>query len=271
MVVGLSKGRVALNSSMQTAHSNSSVPSGELSSRQTARALAEQSFSRASSAQLVEGNRVRLLINAAQNYPAWLAAIASARHHIHFESYIIHEDSAGLNFATALIAKAQQGVRVRLIYDWMGGLGKASRQFWNRLRDAGVEVRCYNPPHFDSPLGWLSRDHRKMLAVDGEVGFISGLCVGRMWVGELEKNIDPWRDTGIEVRGPALVDIERAFADVWAMMGSPIPDGELTQGTGGSAGGDVSMSRSCHRARNRRVVAPRPIDRRSGSDTAMVD
>src|SRR5207249_8041128 len=85
--------------------------------------------------------------------------------------------------------KAREGIRVRLIYDWMGGLGKTSHRFWNHLRAAGVEVRCYNPPHFDSPFGWLSRDHRKMLAVDGEVGFITGLCVGRMWVGEPEKNI----------------------------------------------------------------------------------
>jgi len=105
-------------------------------SRQSARALAQQSFSRASGAQLVGGNRVRLLINATQNYPAWLAAIASARHHVHFESYIIHEDNAGVEFANSLIAKAQEGVCVRVIYDWMGGLGKTSRKFWNRLRGA---------------------------------------------------------------------------------------------------------------------------------------
>jgi cardiolipin synthase len=73
-----------------------------------------------------------------------------------------------------LIAKARQGVPVRLIYDWMGGLGKASTRFWNDLRAGGVQVRCYNPPRFDSPFGWVSRDHRKMLAVDGRVSFISG-------------------------------------------------------------------------------------------------
>ncbi len=213
----------------------------EASSLQSARALAERAFSRAAGAPLIGGNSVRLLINAAQNYPAWLAAIASARRHVHFESYIIHEDSAGLEFANALIAKAQEGVRVRLAYDWMGGFGKASRKFWNRLRAGGVEVRCYNPPHFDSPLGWLSRDHRKMLAVDGEVGFIAGLCVGRMWVGEPRKHIEPWRDTGIEVHGPALADIERAFAEVWAMMGEPIPDDELPGIMTLSQAGDVNL------------------------------
>jgi cardiolipin synthase len=102
------------------------------------RALADQEFSRAAGAPLIQGNSIRLLIDATENYPAWLEAIAAARHHIHFESYIIHEDSAGHQIADALIAKAQQGLRVRLIYDWMGGLGKASRKFWNRMRAAGI-------------------------------------------------------------------------------------------------------------------------------------
>src|SRR3954469_12714366 len=102
------------------------------------RTMADQAFSRAAGAPLIDGNKVRLLINAAENYPAWLAAIGSARHHIHFESYIIHEDSAGEQFADALIGKAREGVRVRLIYDWMGGFGKTSRRFWHRLRVGGV-------------------------------------------------------------------------------------------------------------------------------------
>jgi cardiolipin synthase len=145
------------------------------------RTLANQAFSRAAGAPLVGGNTVRLLKDARENYPAWLEAIGAAKRHIHFESYIIHEDNTGREFADALIAKAREGVRVRLIYDWMGGFGKTSRAFWNRLRAGGVEVRCYNPPRLDSPIGWLSRDHRKMLAVDGQVGFVTGLCVGRMW------------------------------------------------------------------------------------------
>jgi cardiolipin synthase A/B len=226
---------------MQMVVANPSSHSEELSLRQSARALAEQAFSRAAGAQLLSGNRVQLLINAAQNYPAWLAAIASARDHIHFESYIIHEDSAGLEFANALISKARQGVRVRLIYDWLGGFGKTSRKFWNHLRAGGVDVRCYNPPRFDSPLGWLSRDHRKTLAVDGKVGFISGLCVGRMWVGEPAKNIEPWRDTGVEVHGPAVTDIEHAFAELWAIMGEPISAEEVLGTAAVSFAGDVSM------------------------------
>lgn len=191
------------------------------------RSVAKRAFARTAGAPLISGNCVRLLKDAQENYPAWVQAIGAAKQHIHFESYIIHQDEIGQMFADALIAKARNGVRVRLIYDWMGGFGKASRSFWNKLRAAGVEVRCYNPPRLDSPFGWLSRDHRKMLAVDGEVGFITGLCVGRMWVGDPEKKIRPWRDTGVELRGPAVADIERAFAQVWAMMGEPVPEAEI--------------------------------------------
>ncbi len=188
---------------------------------------ADQAFSRAAGAPLIDGNHVRLLKDAGENYPAWLNAIGAAEQHIHFESYLIYEDDTGRRFADALIAKAREGVRVRLIHDWLGGLGKASGRFWNRLRAGGVEVRCYNPPRFGSPFGWLSRDHRKMLAVDGRIGFISGLCVGRKWEGNPERGIEPWRDTGVEVHGPAIADIERAFAGVWAMMGEPVPEHEL--------------------------------------------
>lgn len=203
--------------------------------------LADRAFSRAAGAPLVEGNSVRLLIDARENYPAWLDAIGAAKHNIHFESYIIREDDTGWRFARALTAKAKEGVRVRLIYDWMGGFGKTSRSFWNHLRAGGVEVRCYNPPRLDSPLGWLSRDHRKSLTVDGEVGFITGLCIGRMWEGIPEKNIEPWRDTGVEVRGRAVADIERAFAQIWAMTGKPIPEQERIGGELPGPAGDVRL------------------------------
>jgi cardiolipin synthase len=193
------------------------------------RILADQAFSRTAGAPLIPGNSVRILKDATENYPAWLAAIESAERTIHFESYIIHEDDLGQQFAEALMAKARAGVRVRLIYDWLGAISATSRRFWRNLRQAGVEVRCFNPPHIDSPFGWLSRDHRKMISVDGKVGFVTGLCVGRLWVGYPEQKIDPWRDTGVEVRGPAVADIERAFAQIWSEMGPPIPEEELAR------------------------------------------
>jgi len=205
------------------------------------RTLADQAFSRAAGAPLLEGNHVRLLRDAGENYPAWLEAIGAAKSHIHFESYIIYEDDSGRKFADALIAKAREGVRVRLIYDWLGGLGKASRRFWAGLRAGGVEVRCYNPPRLESPFSWLSRDHRKTLTVDGEAGFISGLCIGKMWEGDPEKKIEPWRDTGIELRGPAVADIERAFASVWAAMGEPIPRRELASRDAIARAGETAL------------------------------
>ena len=94
------------------------------------RALADRAFSRAAGAPLLEGNHVRLLKDARENYPAWLDAIGAAKHRIHLESYIFQEDNTGRKFADALIRKAREGVRVRLIYDWVGGFGKTSRRFW---------------------------------------------------------------------------------------------------------------------------------------------
>ena len=183
----------------------------------------ERAFSRATGASLVPGNAVRILCDAEENYPAWLDAIGRAERTIHFESYILRDDALGNEFAAALAARARAGVQVRLIYDRLGGVGKASRRFWRRLTAAGVEVRGFNPPFFDSPFGWLSRDHRKMITVDGGIGFVSGLCVGEMWAGDAVRGVAPWRDTGVEIRGPAVADLERAFAQTWGMMGAPLP------------------------------------------------
>ena len=191
------------------------------------REWATQIFSRASGAPLREGNAVVLLKDAAENYPAWLRAIDEARSTIHFEMYIIHEDAQGRMFADALLRKAAAGVQVRLLYDWMGGFRKTSRAFWNRLRAGGIDVRCYNPLRFDRPLGWLSRDHRKSIVVDHRVAFVTGLCVGQMWAGRPERHLDPWRDTGIELEGPAVADVEAAFAEAWAAAGGPLPAGSI--------------------------------------------
>lgn len=211
--------------------------------------LIEQAFSRTAGAPVISGNHVRLLKDAAENYPAWLDAIRAAERYVYFESYIIWDDNTGALFADALKEKAREGVRVRLVYDWLGGLGKTSRRFWDLLRTAGVDVRGFNPPRPGSPFGWLHRDHRKMLSVDGRVGFVAGLCVGDPWVGDPARNIDPWRDTGVEIRGPAVADVERAFANVWAAGGTPIPDGERVIREEMTTAGDMAL----------RVVAGEPF------------
>ena len=196
--------------------------------RRTPRTLIpDEALSRITESVLVPGNDIRLLKDAAENYPAWLEAIASAERYIHFESYIIHDDAQGNLFADALIAKARQGVRVRLIYDWMGGFGKTSRRFWRRLAEGGVEIRVYNPFDFLRPLGWINRDHRKILSVDGRVAFVTGLCIGQMWVGYPDKEIPPWRDTGVSIKGKAVADVERSFAEIWDSLGTPLPETDI--------------------------------------------
>ena len=211
------------------------------------RSLLDQAFSRAAGAQRIGGNAVRLLRDAAESYPAWLDAIASAERYVHFESYIIRDDVSGRRFADALMAKARAGVRVRVLYDWMGAVGKTPRRFWSALRAAGVEVRCFNPLRLSSPLGWVHRDHRKSLVVDGMVGHVTGLCVGDAWVGDPARGIAPWRDTGVEVRGPAVAEIERAFERTWAVAGPPLAPDDRDPEPPGPAG-DVTV----------RIVASEP-------------
>ncbi len=219
----------------------SATVSPEREAARLARQFAAQAFSRAAGAPLVAGNSVRILRNADENFPAWLAAIRAAQRTIFFENYIISDDAVGREFAEALAERARSGVRVRVLYDWMGALGSATQRVLQPVVAAGGAVRCFNQPRLDSPLGWLSRDHRKMVAVDGQVGFVSGLCVSRKWVGEPALGVESWRDTGIEVRGPAIADIERAFAVVWGVAGAPLAEEELTDPETVPAAGDVML------------------------------
>ena len=202
------------------------------------RTLAEQGITRTGGAPIIPGNRVRILRDSTDNYPAWLDAIAGARHYILFENYIIGKDEVGRRFVDALTQRAREGVRVRLIYDWLGS--PFSSALFRPLLEAHGEVRCFNPPRLDSPFGMLTRDHRKMVAVDGEVAFVTGLCVARRWTGDAERGIEPWRDTGIEIRGPSVPHIERAFHRVWKAIG---PDDGSFPPTDGSLQpvGDVSV------------------------------
>ena len=205
------------------------------------RLLADQAFSRTAGAPLIGGNAVRLLKDAAENFPAWLDAIGTAERSIFFESYIVGNDATGREFRDALAAKARAGVRVHVLYDWLGSPGKILPGFWRPLLTAGATVRAFNPPSFVSPLGWLSRDHRKSICIDGRVAFVSGLCVAQTWRGDPAAGKDPWRDTGIELRGPAVADVERAFAKVWNATGAPLPDDVLTDPSSIPAAGDVTL------------------------------
>ena len=189
----------------------------------SSRLFAEQALSRSAGAPLIGGNAVELLIDARAHFDAWLAAIAGARRHVFLENYIIRDDAIGKAFLDALVERAKAGVFVAVIADWAGCLGQSRGAFWQPLRDAGGHVRIYNRPRLGSSFGWVSRDHRKVLVVDGETGFLSGVCISEKWLGDPSRDVPPWRDTGVMLRGPAVAEIEHAFADSWRETGEPLP------------------------------------------------
>lgn len=203
--------------------------------------LSNEEVLRATGASLIHGNHLRILRDAQENYPAWEAAIQGARKTIHMEMYIIHNDKSGRHFRDLLAAKAREGVKVRVIYDWFGSLSLWGGWMWKPLREAGGEVRVANPPGLNSFLGWFSRDHRKLITIDRAQAFISGLCIGDAWIGNPEKKIPPWRDTGVEICGPAVADIEAAFAAAWKLAGGWIPPEELPRREDLSKAGSVSL------------------------------
>lgn len=198
------------------------------------RFLAEQALSRAAGAPLIGGNAVGLLIDAQAHYDAWLAAIRGARQRILLENYMIGDDAVGRAFRDALVERARSGVTVAVVYDWLGCLGQSGHAFWQPLRRAGGEARVFNPPQLGKPFGWITRDHRKLLVVDGDLGFLSGVCISARWLGDERRGVPPWRDTGVALRGPAVTELEQAFAQSWASLGKPLALPERQVGTAGN-------------------------------------
>ena len=205
------------------------------------RALTADAFLRASGAPLVHGNFLRILRDGEENYPQWLKAIESAQQTIHLEMYVIHNDNTGRRFRDLLAEKARQGVKVRVLYDWVGSGGPLAYRMWKPAMESGGEIRAANPPGLDSLLGWASRDHRKLLTIDGSLAFISGLCMGDAWAGDPGRGIAPWRDTGVEVRGPAVADAESSFAEAWKKAGGSIPSAEIPRRETRPRAGSVAL------------------------------
>lgn len=205
------------------------------------RDAAERAFTRTAGG-LVRGNAVRVLHDASENYPAWLDAIAGARESILLENYMFDDDVVGRSFADALAERARAGVKVRVLLDWLGGWTWGNRKLRHRLREAGAEVRCFNRPRWENPMRWASRDHRKMIAVDGTQAFVSGLCISAKWTGGgAGMPAGEWRDVGVQIMGPAIAQIERAFAETWARTGSPLPRSALTPVASIKEAGDVGV------------------------------
>jgi cardiolipin synthase len=138
------------------------------------------------------------------------------------ENYMVRDDVVGREFRDALVERAQAGVFVAVVVDWVGCLGQSRSGFWAPLRAAGGEVRVYNPLQLGQTFGWLSRDHRKSLVVDGVTGFLSGVCISARWLGNPARDVPPWRDTGVALRGPVVTELEAAFAQSWSATGTPL-------------------------------------------------
>jgi cardiolipin synthase len=175
---------------------------------------------RATGSSTYRGNQIRLQFEGSASFDAWLEAIDGARRFVYFENYVVRDDRVGRAFREALIAKAHQGVPVCLIHDWLGCWATPNK-YWKPMREAGVRVRAFNPPSLavGDPLGVLQRDHRKLVVADGEVAFVGGFCVGEEWTGSRSR--PPWRDTGVEIRGPAARAAALAFERVWGEIGEP--------------------------------------------------
>jgi cardiolipin synthase len=222
----------------------------------------EELIERLTDAPLYRDNEVELLLDGPETHGAMLAAIAAAEHHVHLETYIFADDEVGAEFATALAAKARAGVPVRVIYDSIGSRS-AGEDFWARLVEAGVDKREFNPPvpvEDRTPFDIDTRDHRKLLIVDGRVAFTGGINIDRNYarpsdaVGG-ESASSGWRDTHIRVRGPAVGAFQRLFVDLWNQLDAPLeeppyepPRAELDAGNtlvrvlaGAGANSDVSQ------------------------------
>lgn len=158
-------------------------------------------------------NRVDIFTDGYEFICSLLYNIGKAQHHIHLDTYIFEDDALGYLVADALIDKAEQGVEIRVIYDDVG-CWKVKDSFFERMRDAGIDVHAFMPvrfPAFTSKVNY--RNHRKLCVIDGKVGFIGGMNIARRYVKGTGKQ--PWRDTHLRIEGGGVYALQRAFLIDW--------------------------------------------------------
>lgn len=186
----------------------------------------ERALDRACGSRAIPGNRVRHLADGPSALAVMAQGIDEARRFIHFENYIIRDDATGRRLAERLCAAARRGVTVRVLYDAFGCRG-TPRAFWRRLRDAQVETRGFNPVNPLRPRRSFRRDHRKYVGVDGTRAIVGGLCIGDEWAGDPGRRRLPWRDTAVDVCGPAATALDGTFHRLWRLAGGgAIPESE---------------------------------------------
>ena len=179
--------------------------------------VGDQQFHRELGAMLgpatVPGNRIENLENGEQIFPAMLEAVRSAQRTINFETYIYWSGRVGKQFADVLSERARAGVKVNVLVDWVGSQ-KMDDALAEQMQAAGVEIQRYHPLHWYNLGRMNNRTHRKLLVVDGRIGFTGGVGIADQWAGSAQ-DPDHWRDSHYRLEGPAVAQMQAAFLDNW--------------------------------------------------------
>ncbi len=173
---------------------------------------------------ILEGNQVEVLLNGNQIFPAMLADIRRARRSITFETYIYWSGSIGKEFADALSERARAGVKVHVLLDWVGSV-KMEPALLDQMKQSGVQLERYHKPDWWNFKRLNNRTHRKVLVIDGMIGFTGGVGIADQWRGQAE---DPehWRDTHFRAQGPVVAQMQAVFNDNWVKATGRVLDGE---------------------------------------------
>ena len=174
---------------------------------------------------IIEGNKADVLLNGDQIFPAMLEAIRSAQKSVNFETYIYWEGTIGREFTEALSERARAGVKMHVLIDWIGSI-RIDEASLDQMRRAGVEVHRYHKPVWWKLARLNNRTHRKLLIVDGKIGFTGGVGVADKWRGHAQ---DPehWRDSHFRVEGPVVGQMQAVFNDNWTKATGAVLDGPL--------------------------------------------
>lgn len=169
---------------------------------------------------ILAGNRLQALQNGDESFPAMLTTIRGAQKTITCETYIYWSGEIGRSFSEALSERAGAGVKVHVMLDWVG-CGKLEGKYLEELKAAGAEVQFYHPLRWYNLGRMNNRTHRRLLVVDGRIGFIGGVGIADVWRGNAESK-DHWRDSHYQIEGPAVAQMQAAFTDNWIKMRAEI-------------------------------------------------